>query len=182
MSTVYLGSSNQHEWWCGKPDHHTWRAQPWRVARGAWCPSCAGNRPLGIEGLRAWGAKVGLELLEKEYHGATAAYDWRCKQAGHLVRRSKGNIQQSLDKGYPSCRICAPGSAVSSPIRENQAEKFALSVLPVIEELRRAGFTSLVALAQHLNKRNVRTARGTTWYASTVKNVFDRATRLCRGR
>ena len=78
VSTVYLGSSKQHEWRCGKPDHQTWRAEPWRVERGAWCPSCAGNRPLGIEGLRAWGAKVGLELLEKEYHGATAAYDWRC--------------------------------------------------------------------------------------------------------
>ena len=87
-----------------------------------------------------------------------------------------------LIRAIPRAEFALLGVAVSSSIRENQAEEFALSVLPVIEELRRAGFTSLVALAQQLNKRNVRTARGTRWYASTVKNVFDRAIRLRRGR
>jgi hypothetical protein len=181
VSTVYLGGSKQHEWWCGKPDHRTWSAEPWRVERGAWCPSCAGNRPLGIEGLRAWGRMVGLELLEREYHGATAAYDWRCEQAGHLVRRSKGNIQQSANKGYSGCTICAPLSAVSIVVRKNQADEFALSLLPILEELKRAGSNSLDALAQQLNGRNVPTARGTRWYASTVKNVLDRLSRLRPG-
>ena len=64
VSTVYGGSDAPHEWHCGNPDHPTWMADPWRVKRGHRCPSCRGNRPLGLEGLRIWGASVGLELVD----------------------------------------------------------------------------------------------------------------------
>ena len=54
ISNVYLGSE-PHEWKCEVPEHPTWLAEAWRIRKGHWCPSCAGNRPLGLDGLRAWG-------------------------------------------------------------------------------------------------------------------------------
>jgi hypothetical protein len=49
VSTEFLGRSAQYDWWCGDPDHLPWRAEPWRIERGTGCPSCAGNRRLGVE-------------------------------------------------------------------------------------------------------------------------------------
>jgi DNA invertase Pin-like site-specific DNA recombinase len=43
------------------------------------------------------------------------------------------------------------------------ARQFAANVLPIIEEIERAGFTSHNAIAAKLNERNVRTARGGKW-------------------
>jgi hypothetical protein len=105
LSTRYAGSE-PHQWCCGNPAHPSWMAEPWRIRRGAWCPSCAGNRSLGIEHLYAWGLQRGLELLETEYRGAARPYRWRCRAAGHIIHRSKGNIEQSLRKQLPACTEC----------------------------------------------------------------------------
>jgi DNA invertase Pin-like site-specific DNA recombinase len=43
------------------------------------------------------------------------------------------------------------------------ARRFAANVLPIIEEIERAGITSHNAIATKLNERNVRTARGGKW-------------------
>jgi hypothetical protein len=47
-------------------------------------------------------------------------------------------------------------------VRAN-ARQFAVNVLPIIEEIERAGITSHNAIAAKLNERNVRTARGGKW-------------------
>jgi hypothetical protein len=136
---------------------------------------------LELKSLRAWGNTVGLQLIDKEYRGAASIYEWRCKREGHVLRRTKGNIQQSIKKGYPACKDCSPGGTASSLVRKNQADEFALSLHPILEELKRTGSDSLDALAQQLNERNVPTARGARWYASTVKNMLDRVSRLRQG-
>jgi hypothetical protein len=102
----YLGSE-PHEWNCSVPEHPFWAAEPWRIRRGAWCASCAGNRRLGSEGLRRWGAQFGLELLRTKYRGTQAVYSWRCTKAKHTVRRSKDNIEASMRKGHDACTLCA---------------------------------------------------------------------------
>jgi hypothetical protein len=105
VSQRYLGG-DPHEWKCAIKDHPTWFAEPWRIRRGAWCPSCAGNRKLDIGELRRWGANHGLRLMDRKYAGVQAVYSWRCISHGHLVRRSKGNITASLRKGRSACSIC----------------------------------------------------------------------------
>ncbi|WP_315767599.1 MULTISPECIES: hypothetical protein [unclassified Bradyrhizobium] len=107
VSQRYLGSE-RHEWKCSISGHPTWFAEPWRIRRGAWCPSCAGNRKLDISELRRWGAKHGLRLMDKKYAGVQRAYSWRCTSHGHVVRRSKGNITASLRKGRLACSECKP--------------------------------------------------------------------------
>lgn len=54
------------------------------------------------------------------------------------------------------------------------AERFAANVLPVIREAQKAGASSLRAIAQVLNDRGVRTARGGKWAAPQVRDILRR--------
>jgi hypothetical protein len=180
LSTTYAGSE-PHEWSCGNPEHPSWKAEPWRVRKGAWCPSCAGNRPLGIDGLRAWGRLHGLELLDSAYRGTARLYTWRCA-AGHDVRRSKGNIEQSLRKRLPACTDCAAQRAHSAAARRGEADEFAQSLKPVVDKIKTRGTTSFTGIAEELNRRQIPTSHGRTWYASTLKNLLARLDRLAQGR
>jgi DNA invertase Pin-like site-specific DNA recombinase len=61
---------------------------------------------------------------------------------------------------------------------KSNAKQFAANVLPIIEEIERAGFTSHNAIAAKLNERNVRTARGGTWthvQVGAILHPFDGA-------
>jgi DNA invertase Pin-like site-specific DNA recombinase len=55
------------------------------------------------------------------------------------------------------------------------ADQHATNVLPIIREIRRAGATSLRQIADALNARGITTPRGGQWYASSVRNVLERA-------
>jgi hypothetical protein len=176
FSTTYLGSE-PHEWWCGSSEHAPFWAEPWRVRKGSWCPSCAGNRSLGIHGLRAWGNSVGLDLIDGDYAGTGAEYKWRCQAAGHVISRTKGNIQQSLDKSYPACDLCGPGINANVRARQDRADTFAAKTITIIEALRAEGFISLESIAKELNARGIQTVRDARWYPSAVKNVIGRASR-----
>jgi DNA invertase Pin-like site-specific DNA recombinase len=56
-----------------------------------------------------------------------------------------------------------------------EANKHAANVLPIIREAQKAGATTLRDIAEALNARGVATARGGQWYATSVKNMLDRA-------
>jgi DNA invertase Pin-like site-specific DNA recombinase len=58
---------------------------------------------------------------------------------------------------------------------EAAAEHYAATVLPIIRQIKRAGAQTLRDIADALNERGVRTARGGQWYATTVSNVLARA-------
>jgi hypothetical protein len=64
----------------------------------------------------------------------------------------------------------AKGSAVSI----QQAERFAATVLPMMQEMQDAGVASLRGLAIAVNTRGVRTARGGQWQVSNVRNLLAR--------
>ena len=180
VSTVYSGSETPHEWRCSNPDHPTWRAEPCRVKkRGHWCPACAGNRRLGLDGLRSWGERVGLELVDEVDHATDEPFNWRCKQAQHLIRRRKGDIEESLKKGHPACSQCGRGRSVNVLAIKKKAEDFAASVQPIIIDIVNEGPT---AVARRLNERHVRTRTGKPWSPSTVKNLLDRLNGLSTER
>jgi DNA invertase Pin-like site-specific DNA recombinase len=58
---------------------------------------------------------------------------------------------------------------------KHTADRHAANVLPVIQEVRRAGATTLRDIAEALNARGVSTPRGGQWYAASVRNVLARA-------
>lgn len=55
------------------------------------------------------------------------------------------------------------------------ADQHAANVLPVIQEIRKAGATTLREIADALNARGILTARGGRWHASTVNNIVGRS-------
>lgn len=54
------------------------------------------------------------------------------------------------------------------------ADRHAENVLPIIHAAQKAGAKTLREIADVLNARGVRTARGGKWFPTTVKNLLDR--------
>jgi hypothetical protein len=55
-----------------------------------------------------------------------------------------------------------------------KADQFAAAILPIIDQIRASGATTLTDIARELNARDVRTARGKRWYPMTVRNILRR--------
>ena len=66
------------------------------------------------------------------------------------------------------------GSAVAA-IKQT-ADRYAADILPIIDDVRASGITSLAGIAAELNARGILTARSGQWYAATVRNVLRRTT------
>ncbi len=55
-----------------------------------------------------------------------------------------------------------------------KAAQYAANVLPIIREIQMSGVSSYFGIAEALNARGVRTARGGRWHATTVRNLLVR--------
>ena len=55
-----------------------------------------------------------------------------------------------------------------------RADVFAANVVPIVESIRASGIVTLSGIADALNARGVKTARGGAWHATTVRNVMLR--------
>ncbi len=64
--------------------------------------------------------------------------------------------------------------AKSAAANKAGADAFAANVLPVVRQLQAAGVVTTRAIAEALNARNIRTARGGEWHRSTVANLLAR--------
>lgn len=65
----------------------------------------------------------------------------------------------------------AMGAAATQAV----ANTFAANVVPLVRDLQAAGSTTTRAIAEALNVRGIRTARGGEWHHSTVRNLLARA-------
>lgn len=77
----------------------------------------------------------------------------------------------------PPMPLPGPSGTITPAGNRAKADRFAAAVLPIIEQIRESGATTLTDIAEALNARNIRTARGTRWYPTTVKNILDRQAR-----
>jgi DNA invertase Pin-like site-specific DNA recombinase len=70
-----------------------------------------------------------------------------------------------------------PGKAaiLGRAAQRAEADRFARNVLPVAEAIRGSGVATLAGIAEALNARGARTARGGRWHISTVQNLLRRA-------
>lgn len=94
------------------------------------------------------------------------------KEREDISRRTKAALAakkaQGIKLGNPNIeRVGVIGRAALT----DQADAFAANVRPIIEALRATGITTYAAIADALNARGVRTARGGQWHASSVRNV-----------
>jgi DNA invertase Pin-like site-specific DNA recombinase len=67
-------------------------------------------------------------------------------------------------------KATSPGTTVNRRLADHRAAE----ILPVIRALQASGIRTLQGLANALNARGVRTARGARWYPTTVRNVLRR--------
>lgn len=149
------------------------------------------------------GAEVGLHprtiyrYLEKRRHVRAAKEDskdfvdeimpvmWRLQAAGIIGRRALARALN--ERGIPARHggPWTPG-AVARLIKRYKSHQpvdldtqkvagVALSVLPIIKELREAGLTTLQSLTDELNKRGHRTIKGQFWTPPLVAAVLDRS-------
>jgi len=89
-------------------------------------------------------------------------------RAGLAVAKARG-----VRLGNPT-NLTAASRAGAARMSE-KATSFAANVLPLIESCRKAGANTLHAIADCLNARGIRTARGGKWFPSTVRLVLSRA-------
>jgi DNA invertase Pin-like site-specific DNA recombinase len=64
--------------------------------------------------------------------------------------------------------------ALGAAANRQAADTFAANVLPVVRQLQAAGIITTRAIAEALNARGIRTARGGEWHNSTVRNLLAR--------
>jgi DNA invertase Pin-like site-specific DNA recombinase len=69
----------------------------------------------------------------------------------------------------------AEAGAKGAVTQRADADAFAANVLPIVRQIKAAGATTHRAIAEALNARGVRTARGGDWHGSTVRNLLARA-------
>jgi DNA invertase Pin-like site-specific DNA recombinase len=62
---------------------------------------------------------------------------------------------------------------------KDKAASFASNVMPIVTSIQAAGVTTLAGIADALNGRGVRTARGGRWHVSTVMNQLRRSAEVC---
>jgi Recombinase len=68
----------------------------------------------------------------------------------------------------------AEAQTMGATANQESADAFAANVLPVVRELQASGTTTVRAIAEALNARGIRTARGGDWHHSTVRNLLAR--------
>jgi DNA invertase Pin-like site-specific DNA recombinase len=81
-----------------------------------------------------------------------------------ISERTKAALAAAKARGtrLGNPRLADAAKRGTAAVKAN-ARQFAANVLPIIEEIERAGITSHNAVATKLNERNVRTARGGKW-------------------
>jgi DNA invertase Pin-like site-specific DNA recombinase len=83
------------------------------------------------------------------------------KKAQGMKLGNRTNLAEAQAKGVASTKA--------------SADAFALNVLPVIYQVKKGGIHTYQGIADALNVRGVRTARGGTWQAATVRKIVLRA-------
>ena len=113
---------------------------------------------------------VGIMALIAEQE--RAAISRRTKEA--LAAAKARGVKLGNPNGAAALRRAGKGGvALRGTVRSN-ADEFALSLAPVVEDIRAAGQTSLRAVAAELNDRGIETRRGRTWHVSNVRNLISR--------
>ncbi|BDA86369.1 resolvase [Aureimonas sp. SA4125] len=99
------------------------------------------------------------------------------KERAMIAARTKAALQQKKAAGAKlgNRTNLAEASKAGAASNAKEADAFAANVLPVIASIRDAGTTSHRGIAEVLNARAVRTARGGTWTAVQVGRVLARA-------
>lgn len=92
-----------------------------------------------------------------------------------ISKRTKEALAAAKARGV---RLGSPtpqnGSVAGNAIKKAQADQFATNVLPIIEDIQKAGITTLREIAIALDARGISPARGGSWSATGVRRIIQR--------
>jgi DNA invertase Pin-like site-specific DNA recombinase len=99
------------------------------------------------------------------------------KERALIADRTRAALAQKKAQGTVLGNRTNLRDAQAKGVATNQkaADGFAANVLPIVRQIKAAGVTTHRGIAQALNDRGVRTARGGSWHDSTVRNLLARA-------
>ncbi|WAP69305.1 recombinase family protein [Jiella pelagia] len=96
-----------------------------------------------------------------------------------ISQRTKAALQAAKERGqklggFRGSKITAEARAIGLEARRSRAKDRAADLMPVIEDLRKEGITSLNGLAKALTARGIPTAKGgAEWSAMQVSRVLE---------
>jgi DNA invertase Pin-like site-specific DNA recombinase len=97
------------------------------------------------------------------------------KERALISQRTKAALAAKKAQGVKLGNPRAAQAAVKAQAAHRaSADRFAANVLPIVESIRVSGISSHAGIAEALNSRGVRTARGGRWHATTVRNLLAR--------
>jgi DNA invertase Pin-like site-specific DNA recombinase len=96
----------------------------------------------------------------------------RTRQALAAARRR--GVKLGNPNGAAPLRRAGKGNNRAVAAIKAQATERAQDVVVVIDDIRGAGVKTLQGIADELNAREIRTARGGRWYPTTVRNILQR--------
>ena len=101
------------------------------------------------------------------------------KERALIAERTKAALAQKKAQGAILGNRTNLSDAQAKGVAANRgaADAFAANVLPIVRQIQSTGATTFRAIAEALNDRGVRTARGGAWHDSTVRNLLARAER-----
>jgi DNA invertase Pin-like site-specific DNA recombinase len=113
-------------------------------------------------GILALVAQNEREAISKRTKAALAAAKARGQKLGN-------------PNGAAPLRRAGKGNRAAIGAIKERADQHAKDILPVIDDIRAAGITTLEGIAAELNARGILTARRGAWYPSTVKRLLARS-------
>jgi DNA invertase Pin-like site-specific DNA recombinase len=102
------------------------------------------------------------------------------KERALISSRTKAALAAAKAKGVKLGNPSNLGRAreLGSARNSDKADAFAQRVLPLIDDVRKKGATTLRSIADALNERGIETDRGGQWHAATVRNALARAEKM----
>lgn len=121
----------------------------------------------------------GVQIVAADMpHAGTLEFGIRAVVAQHereeISRRTRAALQAAKARGVRlGSSNPAIGAAAGNAAIQARAKAFAVNMQPILAQIRAAGCTSLRDIAQALQARGIKTARGgTVWHASQVANLL----------
>ena len=99
------------------------------------------------------------------------------KERNLIAERTRAALAAKKAQGATLGNLASLPTAQAKGAAANrtEADAFAANVLPIVRQIQAAGAKTTRAIAEALNARGVRTARGGQWHDSTVRNLLARA-------
>lgn len=92
------------------------------------------------------------------------------EEGRRIAERTRGALAAAKARGVRLGKTGAQRAAENKA----EAEAFAKSIRPALQELRQAGITTVRGIAEELNRRGIQTPKGGRWHPTSVQRLLAR--------